>query len=293
MKKNSMRKCVVWLAAVMTISGMGVCGVIVDWDFNEGSGPDTANLAGSNMRLQLGAYYDDTSDPNNPAWVTVDGHTCIDIDNYNMNNRPVYAKHRWDWANSDFMSLTPSTYSIEMIFQYQTMPPSSSGWDNNSPQSIFMLVNAESTKTIYQIRTVGAKFEFLSTANGTSNTTISNQSWNTPYVTAVGDWMYVGVWYDGANATLFVRNLTKEAEGAASAANAGTGTWGTGLGFLSVGSEITGTGGYRRSSDALFDRVRISSGVVAEADRLYNIIPEPATLLLLTAGLGVFVGRKK
>lgn len=258
---------------------------IVDWKWDDATERRyTVNSATpGTLNLQLGSSL--TTTAYDPAWVTVDGRKCADFSNQSVGL--TYGKASSSWTSALYATLAPSTYTIEMIFALQTVPVVGD-WTSNYPPSLLTLVDTTNAAVVYQVRCTGTSINYI-TAGGT----ISVDTAGTAYEIAANDWLYLSVTYDGAEAVMTVYNMTKDKYGQVASETVGSlGVWTTGdAGAIAVGAEVTTTGTYRRSIDGLIDEVKISSGVVDEADRLV-IVPEPATMTILAIG-GICLFRKR
>jgi hypothetical protein len=276
-----MKKRVLWIVAMLVVNSgqlFAAAVSIVDWKWDDATERRyTVNsVTPGTMNLLLGSTLNSTA--YDPAWVTVGGRNCADFSNYNTGL--TYCKQTSSWTSAHFATLAPTTYSIEMICALQTVPAVENPWNSNYPAAFLTLVDTTSSKTVYEVRCQGTAIDYV-TAGGT----ITLDTVGTAYEIAANDWLYLSATYDGTQAVVTVYNMTKGKYGQVTSSTKGAVSWTTGnAGALAVGAEVTTSGTYRRSIDGLIDEVRISSGIVAEEDRLV-IIPEPTTLALLGMGI--------
>lgn len=262
-----------FMVMVLTInSTLFAADAIVNWKFDNPAEPRyTVNSANpGTMNLQLGRYLEyGSDDARDPAWAFVDGRSCVDFDEYSLTGVTEHCKASSSWTEALYQTLTPSTYTIEIVFSPQNITPYTTTYNSESPWCFLSLIDKTTEKIFYYVRMEGQKIKYIC-PDGTLTCDLAGQS---SAVLTPGSWVYVGISYDGSNTTMTVRNMTENASTTVTQTAFGAlGAWDPNAsGAIGVGAEVYGTAAsYRRSVDALIDEVKISSGVVADVDRLYN-----------------------
>ncbi len=248
---------------------------VAHWNFEEGSGPLTVNLDGDpNLALQLGVHM--TNPRQDPAWCTVDGVSCVDFDNYNLNGQAVFCKNvAGTWGTSQFSSIVPTgSHTYEMIFNLQSIAPTAA-WDNDSPWTLMEVVDKTYSRWYYSWRFSNAK-KIQYTVNSVGSVYVETNG--TDCAITPGKWYYLSVSYIPSEPNEMVMRIRdiytgREVAGVQQSWS-GFPEWPADAdGRFALGSEVTGTGTFRRSSNVLISEVRVTNGVVIEKDELWQSWP--------------------
>jgi len=265
---------------------------VAHWDFNEGAGQSVANTQGSpTLTLQLGANDDAGGDANDPTWAT--GYAGHAIQGEFATTQLTYARHTADWTSADQAALAPAgSYTIELIVSPDNLV--TGGTFGSRAMGLLSYRDNANSKIQYLLRLYGgannsetlvgvfSQFNDDTQADLAFNTNATNDG--DQFLITAGNWYYIAATFNDATDTmqLVVRDLATGDEASRSLA------WKPMFGldatpdvlFL-VGAESASG----RSFDGRIDALRISNDVVAEQDRLYLVIPEPATAGLIGAGV--------
>ncbi len=263
---------------------------IAHWTLSEGSGQSAANSDGSStMTLQLGSTAG--VDANDPTWVTGGLNGAAD--------NTYLANSGWTASDDAALALAGSSYTIETIISPDSMPNGSSFSDRAMGLLYYRDTAGSSTKYLLRVYGDTAGHQSYVAFYNSDNTTLyyNTAASNTTSFTNTGDTFlitpgkkyYIAAIFDSTAGTaqLLVRDLENGDTASAST------SWGA-TSALSASPSIqfyAMAESAARSFDGTMYDLRLSTGVVAEQDRLYNL-PEPAALGLLGLGSLLMLGSR-